>query len=267
MPLSRKRRTIDMAHVRAFSRPVAFWVGFFNVLSCMVIVGGSYYVLSRVNAQLAPVIQTAPQNPHMERLVQWSGMALHYFWTVFTPAVLLFFLLMTLLTWAVLRRVLQRRMESQAAPLPRAAKASRLEAIQKESDQKESEEMTQRVFLHLVAVLQKEGRLLDFFSENLAQYNDDQIGAAVRNIHENCKKALDKYLEPQAVVEQNEGDEISVATDFDPNALKLVGNVTGQPPFKGVVRHRGWRARKIDIPTFSGQRDARIIAPAEIEIS
>ena len=250
-----------MAHVRALTRPVAFWIGFFNVLSCMVIVGGSYYVLSSVNAQLGPVIQTAPQSPHLERLVQWSGLAQHYFWTVFAPAALLFFLLMTLLTWVVLRRVLNRRMGSQAVSTP-SAKAKRPEAVQKQS-----EEMNQRVFLHLVAVLQKEGRLLDFFSENLAQYNDDQIGAAVRNIHENCKKALDKYLEPQAVVEQNEGDEISVATDFDPNALKLVGNVTGQPPFKGVVRHRGWRARKIDIPTFSGQRDARIIAPAEIEIS
>jgi hypothetical protein len=253
-----------MAHVRAFSRPVAFWVGFFNVLSCLVLVGALYYVVLTVTAEVAAVTVTAPPSPHTERLVQWSGLALHYFWTVFAPAALLFFLLMTLLTWAVLRSIIRRRMQGSALSPRPAAQKSR---TRPEEVRVQSEEMNQRVFLYLVGVLQKEGRLLDFFSENLTQYNDDQIGAAVRNIHENCKKALDKYLAPQAVLDQNEGEEISVAADFDPNALKLVGNVTGQPPFRGVVRHRGWRVRKIDIPTFSGQRDPRIIAPAEIEIS
>jgi hypothetical protein len=248
--------------VRAVSRSIALWVGFFNLLTGVLLVGGLYYVLLTASAELAPVIPSAPESPHLQRLAQWSGMALHYFWTVFAPAALGFFLLMTLLEWALIRRAVKRRLPAiePASPRP-AVKTPRAEAAQ------ESAEMNQRVFLHLVAVLQKEGRLLDFFSENLTQYNDDQIGAAVRSIHENCKKTLDKYLMPQAVLEQSEGAEISVTPDFDPNALKLIGNVTGQPPFKGIVRHRGWRALKIDIPMFSGQRDPRIIAPAEIEIS
>jgi len=251
-----------MEQTRAVSRSIAFWVGFFNVVSCLVLIGGLYYLLMIVSAELGPFRQTVPESPHLQKLVQWSGMVQHYFWPVIAPAVFMFFLFMTLLTWAILSRTAKRRLRSQQALTQPVIKAPRPEVAAAQAA-----EMNQRVFLHLVAVLQKEGRLLDFFSENLAQYNDDQIGAAVRSIHENCKKALDKYLAPQAVLEQNEGDQISVDPDFDPNALKLVGNVTGQPPFKGIVRHRGWRARKIDIPTFSGQKDPGIIAPAEIEIS
>jgi hypothetical protein len=68
------------------------------------------------------------------------------------------------------------------------------------------------------------------------------------------------------VLEQQEGQQIVVEKDFDPNALKLIGNVTGQPPFQGTVRHRGWRARKIELPTLSGRQDPAIIAPAEVEV-
>jgi hypothetical protein len=131
---------------------------------------------------------------------------------------------------------------------------------------KEETEADKRIFVHLLSALQREGRLMDFFSENLTQYQDAQIGAAVRNIHENCKKTLDKYLAPQAVLEQQEGDEITLERDFDPNSVKLIGNVTGQPPFKGTVRHRGWRARKFELPALSGHQDPAIIAPAEVEV-
>ena len=69
--------------------------------------------------------------------------------------------------------------------------------------ERQAMETRQRLYLHLVTVLQKEGRLLDFFSEDLSQYNDGQIGAAVRDIHRNCKKALEEHVAPQAVLAQN----------------------------------------------------------------
>jgi hypothetical protein len=105
--------------------------------------------------------------------------------------------------------------------------------------EKEKMEQDQRLFLYLLSLLQREGRLLDFFSENLDLYEDDQIGAAVRSIHQNCKKVIDKNLSPRPVVDSNEGEEITVEPNFDPNAIKLTGNVTGDPPFKGVLRHKG----------------------------
>lgn len=133
-------------------------------------------------------------------------------------------------------------------------------------EEKERREQDKRMFLHMMSVLQREGRLLDFFSENLDDYEDDQIGAAVRSIHETCGKTMKKYLSYKPVVDAEEEDEYTVRPGFDPGAIKLTGNVTGEPPFKGIVRHRGWTASKLELPTLSEGRNPDIISPAEIEI-
>jgi len=79
----------------------------------------------------------------------------------------------------------------------------------------------------------------------------------VRSIHENCKKSLMKNLSPQPVMEETEGDAVSVPPDFDPAAIKLTGNVTGEPPFKGILRHRGWRAASLELPEITGTGDPK----------
>lgn len=124
----------------------------------------------------------------------------------------------------------------------------------------------QRRALHLLSLLQREGRLVDFLGEDLKAYDDAQIGAAVRSIQENCQKTLNKYLAPEAVIDQNEGDEVTVDPGFDASAVKLTGNVAGEPPYKGILQHRGWRVTGFDLPTLSGSQDPDIIAPAEVEI-
>jgi hypothetical protein len=131
---------------------------------------------------------------------------------------------------------------------------------------KDTDQNDQRIFLHLLAALQKEGRLLDFLAEDLDTYEDDQIGAAVRSIHDNCKKTIHKYVVTEPVIKEQEGDELTVSPDFDPSAVKLTGNVTGEPPFRGIVRHRGWKAAGFEMPILSGVRDPNLIAPAEVEI-
>jgi hypothetical protein len=45
-----------------------------------------------------------------------------------------------------------------------------------------------------------------------------------------------------------------------------VGNVPATPPPGGTLRHKGWRAAKVDLPALAPKQDAAIIAPAEIEI-
>jgi len=134
------------------------------------------------------------------------------------------------------------------------------------AEREAQEQNQQRLFLHLLSVLQREGRLVDFFSEDLNLYEDAQIGGAVRAIHENCKKVVSKSLTLEAVIDRSEGEEIRVEPGFDPDAIKLTGNVTGEPPFTGILRHKGWRTRKLELPALSGVQDARIIAPAEVEI-
>lgn len=135
-----------------------------------------------------------------------------------------------------------------------------------EFDRKGEENNDRRIFLHLLSVLQREGRLLDFFLEDLSEYEDSQVGVAVRNIHENCKKVIDKYVDLNAVANEMEGESMTVGPNFDSSAVKLTGNVTGEPPFRGIVRHRGWQVARLRMPTLSGSGNPNIIAPAEVEI-
>jgi hypothetical protein len=146
---------------------------------------------------------------------------------------------------------------------PRKKKNSKADSAAEDKAQKVSQ---QRLFLHLLAVLQRQGRLVDFLSEDLEMYEDDQIGAAVRGIHESCKKVVDKALALEPVIKADEGQEVTVDLGFDPSAIKLTGNVTGDPPFTGILRHKGWRTPKIELPVLSDAQDASIIAPAEVEI-
>lgn len=124
----------------------------------------------------------------------------------------------------------------------------------------------QRLFLHLISLLQREGRLIDFFAEDLTSFDDAQIGGAVREIHATCRKVVEKSLSLKPVIDNIEGETISIEPGFDPSAIKLVGNVSGDPPFSGILRHRGWQAGKPELPTLSSSQDPNIIAPAEVEI-
>ncbi|MCK5313337.1 MAG: DUF2760 domain-containing protein [Desulfobacteraceae bacterium] len=134
------------------------------------------------------------------------------------------------------------------------------------ADQRIEQEQKQKLFLHTLSILQREGRLLDFFDEDLNKYDDEQIGMAVRSIQKDCKKAVKKYIAVKPIYDQEEGDTIELGADFDPDTVKLIGNVAGEPPFKGVLKHRGWKAGKKEIPKLSEVRDATIITPAEVEI-
>jgi hypothetical protein len=119
--------------------------------------------------------------------------------------------------------------------------------------------------LRLLGLLQEEGRLVDFLEEDLSGYPDDQIGAAVRGIHEGCRKALRERVHIEPVLRAAEGETVTVDAGFDPAAIRLTGNVGGTPPFRGVLRHAGWRATRAALPERRGQ-DPRVLAPAEVEI-
>jgi hypothetical protein len=123
-----------------------------------------------------------------------------------------------------------------------------------------------RLYIHLLSVFQKEGRLVDFLFENLSEYADDQIGAAVRNIHQNCKQVLLRYLTLIPVIDVEEGGRFTLKKDFDMDLFNLVGNVRGEPPFEGVVKHSGWRIKGWNLPDFSGESDSAIVQPAEVEL-
>ncbi len=121
--------------------------------------------------------------------------------------------------------------------------------------------------LRVLAVLQRDGRLVDFLQEEIDPFTDAQIGAAVRDIHRDCRKSLRNYLTVTPVVPGEDESEVVVPADFDPATIRLTGNVGGGPPFKGVLKHHGWRVESVHLPSLPGTRDdSDILAPAEVEI-
>ena len=121
--------------------------------------------------------------------------------------------------------------------------------------------------LRILAVLQRDGRLVDFLMENIDSETDARIGAAVRDIHRGSQKVLREYLTIEPVLADDEGSTIAVPADFDPATLRLTGNVAGSPPFRGVVKHHGWRVKSVQLPVVPGTRDhSAVLAPAEVEI-
>ena len=120
--------------------------------------------------------------------------------------------------------------------------------------------------LQILGILQRDSRLIDFFMEDISGYADDQVGAAVRSLHEQCRKSLERYVHLTPVVDGVEGTFTKVETN-DPALIKLLGNVpaSGKAP-GGVLRHKGWRADKVDLPPLQVSQNSAVIAPAEIEI-
>jgi hypothetical protein len=120
--------------------------------------------------------------------------------------------------------------------------------------------------LQLLALLQREARLIDFTRESLAGYDDAQIGAAARLVHEGCAKVLREHFDIVPVRSETEGSRVTLPAGFDAAAVKLTGNVTGRAPFTGSLAHRGWRAAEVKLPRLAEGHDARVLAPAEVEL-
>ena len=119
----------------------------------------------------------------------------------------------------------------------------------------------------LLATLQREARLVDFLQEPLEGYSDAQIGAAVRDVHRDCGKALARLFALEPVVTTEEGATVEVPAGFDAGRWRLTGNVVGEPPFRGRLVHHGWQATVCQMPAWSGTSEsARIVAPVEVEL-
>lgn len=240
---------------------IGSWI-FLFLLLCLLLIGLTMTIDKHVPTPSGE--DTAMQS--LQQFQNWYAIFQRRIWSWGIPAIAL----MTAF-WALwFHRLVQRRMVAGRMAQP-DRKAKTAASAKHEPEEKAASvrdpNLDKRLFLHMIGLLQREGRLLDFFSENLENYEDAQIGATVRNIQENCKKVINRYLPLQPVVSQEEGETITLQANFDATAIKLMGQVGGSPPFTGLVRHRGWRVKKVVLPELSGNPDPDIIVPAEVEIS
>jgi len=121
--------------------------------------------------------------------------------------------------------------------------------------------------VQLLSLLQRKGRLIDFLQEDIQAYDDAQIGAAVRNVHSGCREVLDAHVTLAPVMEKDENTSVTIDPGFDAHTIRLTGTVSGEPPFTGVLRHRGWRVERIDLPQQMQELKDLIVAPAEVEVN
>ena len=114
--------------------------------------------------------------------------------------------------------------------------------------------------------LLRDGRFVDFLEQDISSFDDAEVGAAARIVHGGCRKALHAHAEITTVRAEDEETTVEVTEGIDTGEVKLTGNVGGDPPYRGVLRHRGWRARGLSLPTAVAGHDATVVAPAEVEL-
>ena len=146
-------------------------------------------------------------------------------------------------------------------PAPAVPSVSRLKEVERPA----SEAFDRAV--QMLALLQRDGRLIDFLAEDISVYPDVHLGAAVRTIHESCRQVLDRYVKLEPILNSAEDQPVTVQPGFDPAAIKLIGNVAGEPPVRGVLRHKGWRVREVNLPPLPQGGGRMVVAPAEVELS
>ena len=155
-------------------------------------------------------------------------------------------------------RVQDLREQGEAAPVPAASPAPAVPVPFKEE--------TPDAALQLLALLQREARLIDFVQEDLSGYTDAEIGGPARLVHEGCAKVLREHFTLAPVRPEAEGSRITLNDGFDARAVRLTGNVVGQAPFQGALSHRGWRALDTRLPRLAAGHDASVLAQAEVEL-
>ena len=246
-----------MNSVNRVSNRVAIPIFFFSLLIAGLFGVLLYFGSVKLAQEMRPILQTSANEASGAQA--WN-LVLFYtprFWYTVFPALLFLALVAGLVTWLIVRSRIRRLKPTSEEKADLAAKGPEID---------KGDIAERRLFLHLFSMMQREGRLMDFLDEDLDQYEDSQIGSAVRAIHANCLQIVREYLDPRPIMAQAEGERVTVDVDFDPGAIKLTGKVVGEPPFSGVIRHKGWQVGKVKLPKLSGRQNAEIIAPAEVEI-
>lgn len=120
--------------------------------------------------------------------------------------------------------------------------------------------------LALLALLQREGRFIDFIRQPLDGFDDAQIGAAARDVHRGCRRVVDQHLVLEPVMPGSEQASVAVPKGFDPAEVRLIGEAKGEPPYRGTLRHHGWRVTETKLPSLAEGVDRTVLAPAEVEL-
>jgi hypothetical protein len=147
--------------------------------------------------------------------------------------------------------------DAELSPRPAAVAAARLAS---------SADAGADAALVLLGLLQSEGRFVDFVLQDVGGFPDADVGAVARVVHAGCRKVLGNHLRIEAIRSEPEGQSVALEPGFDPNRIKLTGRVAGSGALRGTLRHRGWQATDVHLPSVVDRAGSRILCPAEVEL-
>jgi hypothetical protein len=147
-------------------------------------------------------------------------------------------------------------------PEPPKADAARPMPVPAAGNQAEAE------IVSFLALLQERGRLVDFLMEDITTYDDPQVGAAARVVHQGCRATLHEHFQIQSVRRESEGSSVTIPVGYAVDEYRLIGNIRGAGPFSGTLVHRGWKTEWVKLPRIVRVDPNRLptIAPAEVEL-
>lgn len=125
--------------------------------------------------------------------------------------------------------------------------------------------------VQMLRLLQAESGLVDFLTEDLADYSDMQIAQGVRGMQLKAGEVLRQAIRLVPVVEKAEGEEHDLPKDpircLADGSLKLEGRpLDFETIHGGILRHRGWRAAEVNLLTPPLAQNPTVIHPAVYEV-
>lgn len=115
-------------------------------------------------------------------------------------------------------------------------------------------------------LLQEKGRLVDFLMDDITPYEDAQVGAAARVVHQGCRAVLNEHFDITPVCGSTEGSTVTVPQGDESADYRLVGRISGEPPFTGTLVHKGWKTTMVKLPRVAAATRLPALTPAEVEL-
>lgn len=148
---------------------------------------------------------------------------------------------------------------------------SQTKALEKKLQEASKAASGEKDVLHLMAQLQEKGRFLDFIMDDVSAYQDVQVGAAARVVHQGCTQVLGDYFKICPIRKESEGSSIEINDGDEMGQFRLLGQVK-EAPFKGTIVHKGWATSKVNLPESVGStkqlaQGLQVIAPAEVDLN
>jgi Domain of unknown function (DUF2760) len=77
--------------------------------------------------------------------------------------------------------------------------------------------------------------------DDITTYDDAQVGAAARFVHQGCKAALKEHFSIRPIREESEGSSVAIPAGYAADEYRLIGKISGPGAFLGTLLHHGWK--------------------------